>query len=66
MTLAITLRRHGLVDSRAEAVEVAYDEVLKEATEGTWERTGEVHVDKQASVVRAFCRSDMKALAGKG
>lgn len=52
---AIKLRLSGAALNRAEAAEEAFDAHLKEATEGEWERTGEVHLDRNAGVARAFC-----------
>jgi hypothetical protein len=63
LKIAVPLLRHRIVDSRADAVDEAYDDVLFETTEGVWKRVGEVHVDKKAGVVRAHCVSLEKELA---
>lgn len=57
MREAIRLRRAGVALGRAEAVEIAYDTVLRKATDGEWERTGEVHLDRTNKRARAFCSS---------
>lgn len=52
---AIKLRRRNIADCRAQAVELAFDAHLKRATDGAWMRVGEVAIDRQERVVRAFC-----------
>lgn len=54
---AAALRRNRIALNRAEAVEGAFDLLLHKATRGEWERTGEVHLDRDAERARAFCSS---------
>lgn len=56
MREAVNLRRKGVALSRAEAVEDAFDLLLRKAAP-EWERTGEVHLDREANRARAFCSS---------
>lgn len=54
MTTAVELRRRHIVDSKAAALEYAYDHVLKTKTP-EWHRTGEVHLDKDDKKIAAMC-----------
>lgn len=63
LAIAIPLLRHKIVDTRADAVTEAYDDLLFETTEGVWKRVGEVQLDREAGLARAHCVSMEKELA---
>lgn len=65
---ACYLRRKGLADSRAEALEGAFDFALAKAMKNTWIRTGEIFVDRETKRIRAFCVSqeELKAAQKEG
>src|SRR6266545_5783092 len=54
MKYAVKLRREGVAENRAEALEIAFDHAVSVATEGQWIRTGEVNVNRQEGSVKAF------------
>ena len=60
VSTAVELRRRKICDTRADAVETAFDRYLDNKTEGAWMRTGEVHLDKSTGYARAFCSSPEK------
>lgn len=62
MKEACELRRRNLVDDRARALELAFDFTLRKAVGETWERTGEVCVNKTEGIVVALCAPIRKEL----
>lgn len=55
--VAMRLLRQRVAESRADAAELAFDAIFQARVEGGWDRTGEVHLDKEREVARAFCSS---------
>lgn len=55
MESAVRLRRKRIADTRAEAIEAAYDTLIRSATDGKWVRVGEVHINRQEEAVTALC-----------
>lgn len=65
MDSAIQLMRGRIVDNRAEAIEVAYDALLRSSTDGKWRRVGEVHLNRREKKTTALCiEDDPHVLAG--
>lgn len=62
---ACAVRRKGHAQSRAEALEMAFDFALRKTAKG-WERTGEVHVDRKSGKVQAFCINVAQFVGAKG
>lgn len=59
MKYAIPMRRAGLAESRADAVEMAYDFLLKRNSAGCY-RTGEVVLYKDKGYGAAVCHIDLE------
>ena len=58
MREACQMRRVGLANNRAEALEMSYDYLVQLATKGNWTRVGEVFIDRDHNRVSAVCSRD--------